>query len=125
MVGANPGQNISIDLIDTGTTALGIDHISVLSSADANETIAKLDQAINQTSLHLTKVGSYMEAIEFHLENAYDFENNLSKSLSLLEDVDLAQEMMIFISLDIRQYGDQLLVSQVNKGSEGILGIVK
>lgn len=96
-----------------------------MSNADANDVIAKIDDAINQTSLHLTKIGSHIEVIEFHLENALEFENNLSKSLSILEDVNLAEEMMNFVSLDIRQYGDQLLISQVNKNSNGILGIVK
>lgn len=125
MVGANPGQKISIQLIDMSTTALGLDGISVMSNADANEVIAKFDDAIKQTSSHLTKVGSHIEVIEYHLENALEFENNLSKSLSLLEDVDLAEEMMNFVTLDIRQYGDQLLISQVNKNSNGILSVVK
>lgn len=63
-------------------------------------------------------------SIEFHLRNALTFENNLSESLSLLEDVDLAEEMMNFISLDIRQYGDQLLISQVNQRNHGALNIL-
>lgn len=123
-VGANPGQTININLIDTSAAALGVDQISVLTSDGANDAIAALDDAINQTSLHLTKVGSYIESIEFHLFNAYDFENNLSQSLSILEDVDIAEEMMNFTKLDIRQYGDQLLISQVNKNSQGVLGIL-
>lgn len=124
LVGANPGQKMTINLIDTGTIELKIDDLSVMSNADANETITKLDDAINQTSLHLTTIGSHIESIEFHLRNALTFENNLSESLSLLEDVDLAEEMMNFISLDIRQYGDQLLISQVNQRNHGVLSIL-
>lgn len=123
-VGANPGQTININLIDTSAAALGIDQISVLTGDGANQAISALDDAINKTSLHLTKIGSYIESIEFHLFNAYDFENNLSQSLSILEDVDIAEEMMNFTKLDIRQYGDQLLISQVNKNSQGVLGIL-
>lgn len=124
MVGANPGQQISIDLIDTSSTALGIADISVLTNELANETLTKLDAAIHQTSGHLTKVGAYIESIEHHLQNALVFEANLSKSLSLLEDTDLAHEMLNFTSLDIRQQGDQLLVSQVNKNTHNILGLL-
>ncbi len=124
MVGANPGQKLTIQLIDTGTEALQIDDLSVMSNEDANEALTKLDDAINQTSMHLTTVGSHIEALEFHLRNALTFENNLSESLSLLEDVDLAEEMMNFISLDIRQYGDQLLISQVNQRNQGVLSIL-
>lgn len=124
MVGANPGQQISIDLIDTSTTALDINDISILTNEGANDTISKIDKAIQQTASHLTKVGSYMESIEHHLQNAHVFEANLSKSLSLLEDTDMAREMMNFVSLDIRQQGDQLLVSQVNKNTHDILGLL-
>lgn len=124
MVGANPGQQISIDLIDTSTVALGIENISVMSNEAANQALTQLDNAIQQTTGHLTKVGSYMEAIEHHLQNALVFEANLSKSLSLFEDTDLAEEMLTFISLDIRQQGDQLLVSQVNKNTHDILSLL-
>ena len=124
MVGANPGQQISIDLIDTSTAALEIEDISVMTNEAANQAITKLDNAIRQTTSHLTKVGAYMESIEHHLQNALVFEANLSKSLSLLEDTDLAHEMLNFINLDIRQQGDQLLVSQVNKNTQDILGLL-
>ena len=124
MVGANPGQQITIDLIDTSAKALGIEDISLLSNEAANQMISTVDNAIHKTIGHLTKVGSYMEAIEHHLQNSLVFEANLSKSLSMFEDTDMAAEMLNFISLDIRQQGDQLIVSQVNKNSQDIMNLL-
>lgn len=46
MVGANPGQQMSIDLIDTSTAALGIEYISLMSHDAANEALVQLDKAI-------------------------------------------------------------------------------
>lgn len=122
-VGANPGQQMSIDLVNISTTALGLADASLATREQAEQLITSLDKAIHTVSGHLTKVGSFMEAVEHHLVNGLVFENNLTKSLSLLEDTDMAKEMMNFISLDIRQKGDHLLVSHVNKNYQDMLSL--
>lgn len=128
-VGANPGQRMSIDTIDVSTEALGLinedtnEHFGLTKQGDAEALITKIDDAIKTISGHLTKVGSQMEAIEHHLTNAMVFEANLTKSLSLLEDTDMAKEMMQFVNLDIRQKGDHLLVSSVNKNLNDMLSL--
>ena len=103
MVGANPGQH---------------------TNETANQMISTGDKAIHQTTGHLTKVGSYLESIEHHLRNALVFEYNLTQSLSPFEDTDMAEEMLNFISLDIRQQGDRLIVSQANKNTQDILSLL-
>lgn len=123
-VGANPGQLVEINLINVSSETLGIDQISVLSNEDANETISQLDRAINETSLNLTNVGAHIETLEINLLNASTFENNLTRSLSLIEDVDYAEEMMNYISLDIRQYGDHLLISTVNERNRAVMNLL-
>ncbi|MFC5588770.1 flagellin [Sporosarcina soli] len=122
-VGANPTQQIKVDLVDVGTAALGIQDASLLTQSDAEELISRMDNAIQIVSGHLTRIGSDMEAIEHHLQNAMLFETNLTKSLSMLEDTDIAKEMMTFINHDIRQKGDHLLVQHVNRNLNETLGI--
>ena len=122
-VGANPTQQITVDLVDVGTAALGIQDASLLTQGDAEELISRMDDAIQIVSSHLTRIGSDMEAIEHHLQNAMLFETNLTKSLSMLEDTDIAKEMMTFINHDIRQKGDHLLVQHVNRNLNETLGI--
>lgn len=122
-VGANPGQKMSIDLVDISTTALGLADATLTTREQAEQLITTLDNAIHTVTGHLTKVGSFMQAIEHHLVNGTVFENNLTKSLSLIEDTDMAKEMMNFISLDIRQKGDHLLVSHINKNHQDMLSL--
>ncbi|MED4534079.1 flagellin [Metabacillus fastidiosus] len=124
MIGANPGQQISIDLMDTSTAALGIDNANLLTSGASSNLITKLDKAILETTSNLTKVGSYYKAIEHHMKNALVKESNLTSSISKLTDLDTAKEMMQFVSLDIRQKGDQLLVVKVNQNTTDVLNIV-
>jgi len=127
-VGANPGQQMQITLVDVSAKALGLrkengEYVSLELRDLAEALITKIDDAIKTVSSHLTRIGSDMEAVEHHLTNALTFENNLTKSLSLLEDTDMAKEMMNFVSLDIRQQGDHLLVKQVNQNIHSVMSL--
>ncbi|MDQ0227125.1 flagellin N-terminal helical domain-containing protein [Metabacillus niabensis] len=124
MVGANPGQQITIDLMDTSTTALGLDAVNLLTRDASSELIGKLDEAIVQTTSNLTKIGSYYEAIEHHMENSFVKESNITSSVSLLTDTDMAKEMMNFVGLEVRQKSDQLFVSSINQNTADILKIL-
>lgn len=125
-VGANPGQQMKISSFDVSTEKLGLreadgSFVSLELRNLAEQLITKVDDAIKTVSSHLTRIGAEMEAVEHHLTNSLVFENNLSKSLSLLEDTDMAKEMMNFINMDIRQQGDHLLVENVNKSMHSVM----
>lgn len=122
-VGANAGQSMSIKLFDVSAATLGLGGAKLEQRVQAEALITTIDNAIQTVSSHLTKVGSDMEAIEHHLTNAHVFENNLAKSLSLLEDTDMAKEMMNFVSMDIRQQGDHLLVDKVNQNMQSVMNL--
>lgn len=122
-VGANSGQQMQITLVDVSSKALGLEGASLELRDLAEGLITKIDDAIKTVSSHLTRIGSNMEAVEHHLTNSLTFENNLTKSLSLLEDTDMAKEMMNFVSLDIRQQGDHLLVKQVNQNIHSVMSL--
>ncbi|AXH98408.1 flagellin [Sporosarcina sp. PTS2304] len=124
-VGANPGQKMTIGDIDVSTSALGLDGASIATRQDASELISTLDKAIETISGQLTKVGSEMSGIEHHLENALVFEGNITQSLSMLADTDMAKEMMNFVQQDIRQKGDQMLIKSVNNNLQDAVSLLK
>lgn len=124
-VGANPGQKMTIGNIDVSTTSLGLDGASIATRQDASDLIDSMDKAIGTISSHLTKVGAEMGAIEHHLTNALVFEGNLTKSLSMLADTDMAKEMMNFVQQDIRQKGDQMLIKSVNSNLQEAISLLK
>lgn len=125
MVGANPGQQITVDLVDTSTTALNLDGASLMTRDSAEQLIDQIDEAIAQTTGNLTKIGSYYEAIEHHIANTMVNESNLTSALSKITDTNMAKEMMNFVSLDIRQNSDQFMVSRINQSSSDALQLVK
>lgn len=124
MVGANPGQQIKVDLIRTGTTDLGLDGASVLTQEDANNLISKIDDAMKTIADHLTTMGSHQESIQHHMDNAAIYETNLNASIAMLTDADMAKEFLAFSTANIRQQGDKLLISHTNQNAQDVLKII-
>jgi flagellin len=120
-VGANPGQTIAVDMVDTSTTSLELSGATLLTREDAEQLITKVDNALVQVTHHLTKVGADYEAIEHHLNNTMLKEANLIAAESMLRDTNIAREMMNYISGAIRQKGDYLLISHTNRNVEETL----
>jgi flagellin len=120
-VGANPGQQIKIDLVDTSTSALGLDSSSLLTRESAEQLITSLDKAITKVASDLTQIGSYYEAIEHHLTNAKTYEANMTTSYSMLKDTNMSKKMIDMATLSIRKKGDQILVSEVNQSAQNVL----
>lgn len=121
MVGANPGQQIKVDLVDISTDTLGISGASLSTTSDAEKLITVIDRAISRVGKELTQVGSHYEAIEHHLRNAATYESNITSSYSMLKDANMAKKALDFATLNIRQNGDHILVSEVNKNARDIL----
>jgi flagellin len=120
-VGANPGQTIAVDMVDTSTTSLGLNGVTLLTQGDAEQLITKVDNALKKVTNDLTNVGADYEAIEHHLNNVMLKETNLIASESMLRDTNIAREMMNYISGTIRQKGDYLLISHMNRNVEETL----
>ncbi|PAQ13643.1 flagellin [Bacillaceae bacterium SAOS 7] len=125
MVGANPGQQIKIDLVKTDTDTLGLAGASLLTQNDAENLITKVDDAITKVSLDLTRAGSHYEAVEHHIRNAHIYEKNMTTSFSMLKDADMGREMLSFTTTEIRQKSDQILVSTVNQNAKDVLNLFK
>lgn len=125
LVGANPGQQINIEFMDTSTTALNLNNISLTTQAEAEDLISKFDSAINITTRNLTKIGSYQESIQHHMYNSLINESNLTTSFSKLSDTDIAKEMINNMRLTIRQNSDKILVAKVNQSVEDVLRLLE
>lgn len=120
-VGGNPGQTIAVDLVDISTSRLGLNGVTLLTREDAEQLITKVDNALKKVTQDLTNVGADYEAIEHHLNNVMLKETNLIASESMLRDTNIAREMMNYISGTIRQKGDYLLISHMNRNVEETL----
>lgn len=125
MVGANPGQLLTIDLVDVSTDTLNITSINYFTRENSMEALKHLDNALTKVHSDLTKIGSYYETLQHQMLNASNYENNLTEAFSKINDSNIVTEMTDFISINIRQNGDQMLLSQVHKSAQDIIYLIR
>lgn len=124
-VGSNSGQSLAIDTVDVSTSALGLENASIKTREDADALITKIDKATSKISKDLTKTGSDYKALEHHLQNTSNTNENLQKAESLIRDPDMAEEMMDFVKQGIQEKGTTLLINQTNSNVKSVLGLFK
>lgn len=116
--GSNSSDALTITgaFTDASATALGLPPSAInsaFSSADnARAFINTIDNAITQTSSHLSTVGAYSNSLMSTLDNLTVKETNLVSANSLITDTDYAKEISNLLHLQILEQANISLLSQ-------------
>jgi flagellin len=113
-VGANQMQDIGVGIANMGAASLGVDNLLVSDNARANQTIGKLDIAINKVSSERARLGAVQNRLEHTISNLTVASENLTASESRIRDVDMAKEMMRFTKYQILSNAATAMLSQAN-----------
>jgi flagellin len=121
-VGSNDGEVISISTISLGST-LGTAYFSL--STTGTSDISEIDAAINAVSAQRSTFGAVENRLNYTLDNASIYEENLTSSESRIKDVDMASEMVNFTKLQILQQAGTSMLAQANQASQGVLSLLR
>jgi flagellin len=121
-VGSNDQQQISVSTISLGST-LGTAFYSL--SASGTTDISEIDAAINQVSATRSDFGAIENRLNYTLDNASIYEENLTASESRVRDVDMASEMVNFTKLQILQQAGTSMLAQANQSSQSVLSLLR
>jgi flagellin len=126
-VGAADAQTITVSTISLGNTqALGGVGTSFFSLASTNSVdISEIDAAIDNVSSLRAQFGAVQNRLEYTLENAAIYQENLTASESRVRDVDMAAEMVQFTKLQILQQAGTSMLAQANSSSQGVLSLLR
>lgn len=144
-VGANEGQKVTIEMSSINATAkeLGIagsgklietsgsgDNISFTLSKDLtptkfNDAIKTYNTAIGKVSEMRSKLGAYQNRLEHTIKNTDNTAENLTASMSRIEDADMAIEMSEFTRLNILQQAGTAMLAQANQLPQGVLQLLR
>jgi len=142
-VGANEGQTIEIDMEDVNSTitGLGLDTLFEIGEADEeggrkpiigtmedfnfNLGISKFGASINEVAGMRSKLGAYQNRLEHTMKNIDNTAENLTNSMSRIEDVDMALEMSEFTRLNILQQAGTAMLAQANQLPQGVLQLLR
>lgn len=142
-IGANEGQKVTIEMKEINATAAGLkinsgivetsgsgDNISFTLSKDLtptkfNDAIKTYNTAIGKVSEMRSKLGAYQNRLEHTIKNTDNTAENLTASMSRIEDADMAIEMSEFTRLNILQQAGTAMLAQANQLPQGVLQLLR
>ncbi len=122
-VGANAGEEMTIDIDAVSSTALLTDTLDLTTGASA--AITTIDDAIQTVSDQRASLGAYQNRFEHTINNLNVAVENLSASESRIRDTDMAQEMVSFTRSQILTQAGTSMLSQANQASQNVLSLLR
>jgi len=124
-IGANEGQTMSIRIPRVTPQTLGIDKINIGTADGAQRAISLLDIAINEISAIRSKLGAYQNRLEHAISNLDVASENMTESLSRIEDVDMAEEMAEYTQKNVLAQAGTAMLAQANMRPQHILSLLQ
>ncbi|HEY8353596.1 MAG TPA: flagellin [Methylophilaceae bacterium] len=124
-IGANEGQNITLDISDMQAAALGVSGLDISTQANADTAITTIDDAIKKVSEERAKLGAYQNRLEHTINNLGTAAENLTAAESRIRDVDMAKEMMEFTKNNILVQAATAMLAQANQTPQAVLQLLR
>ena len=119
-VGANDNQSITV-----ATISIGSQVVAATYSLAAAGVLSQIDASISNVSAADATFGAIENRLQYTLDNAASYQENLTSSESRIKDVDMASEMVNFTKLQILQQAGTSMLSQANQLPQGVLKLLQ
>ncbi|MGK5091895.1 flagellin [Deltaproteobacteria bacterium TL4] len=135
-VGANEGQIVSVNLLDTSSTQMArrvenvsgfnsLADIDVSTGQGAQDAIRIVDRAIEELSSNRGALGAFQKnTLESNLSSLRVSSENLSAAESSIRDVDMAQELTNFTKHQILNQAATAQLAQANALPQNVLRLL-
>ncbi|GAA6170837.1 FliC/FljB family flagellin [Colwellia sp. KU-HH00111] len=115
-----------LGLIDFGGSASAIGTgLSVLTVANAENTIERIDSALEQISNSRAELGAVQNRLASTISNLENVSQNLSASKSRIVDADFAAETSKLSKAQILQQAGTAMLSQANASTQNVLSLLQ
>ena len=124
-IGANEGQTMEVRIPKVDTKTLGVDILNVATQDGAEQAITLCDLAVYQVSSVRAKLGAYQNRLDHAIANLDVSSENITESLSRIEDVDMAAEMTTFTQKNVLSQAGTAMLAQANERPQTILSLLQ
>lgn len=124
-VGANEGQYLDIEIPDLNTIYLGVNKLDVRTEDSATESINIVGRAINYLSAVRAKIGAYTNRLEHTVTNLDTTEENMTAAFSRIMDVDMAEEMTEYTTVQVLVQASTSMLAQANERPQQVLQLLQ
>ncbi|MCM1183068.1 MAG: hypothetical protein NC337_06825 [Roseburia sp.] len=124
-VGANEGQILKIDIPALNTINLGVDELELTTEDKATAAIDTIGKAINMLSSVRAKIGAYTNRLERTITNLDTSEENMTAAYSRIMDVDMAEEMTEYTTVQVLVQASTAMLAQSNERPQQVLQLLQ
>jgi flagellin len=133
-IGANAGQttNLSIGNFQASNMGAGavsgltMSNLDLTTAAGAAQAIQVIDKAIEQVSKSRGDMGNFQSnVLQSNIRSLGTAKENMTATVSSIQDVDVAQEMTQFTKLQILQQAGMSVLSQANSAPQAVLALLR
>ncbi|HWD40197.1 MAG TPA: flagellin [Fimbriimonas sp.] len=132
--GAEAGQRTSLSLGNFAASQLGVgavtglnlSNLDLTTSSGAADAMKVIQKAINDISSARGGLGNFQtNVLQTNVNSLTTAQQNLSASLSTIQDTNIAQEMTNFTKLQILEQSGMSILGQANQLPQQILSLIK
>lgn len=123
--GNSADDKIAINITGATASTLGVNSISLATTAGAGSALTALDSAINKVSDLRASMGTYQNRMNAAITNLDNTSMNLQASRSRILDTDYAKETTTLAKAQIIQQAATAMLAQANQSSQTVLALLK
>ena len=122
---ADKYNQMSVNVGDMHTKALGIDTLTIADQDGAAKAIQNIKDAINTVSSTRGDLGAIQNRLEHTQNNLSVMTENIQDAESTIRDTDVADEMMAYTKNNILIQSAQAMLAQANQVPQGVLQLLQ
>lgn len=120
----NPDVFYDLTLFDSSTSALGLDTASLSNISSSNDTISKVDKALNKVIVNRTILGVHSNNLQSAFNDANNAKLNLTSALSQIEDVNMATAIMKSVKDNVLISSNQSMLASARQNNENVNSVL-
>ena len=124
-IGANEGQQLNIRIPEISLELMGISSIDLRTEEGAQDALSRMGGAIKYVSAARSSLGAYQNRLE-HTINSLDISSeNMTSAYSRIMDVDMAEEMTEYTTLQVLSQASTSMLAQANERPAQVLQLLQ
>ena len=124
-IGANEGQQLGIRIPKISSENMGIDSLDLTTAEGAQKAIEQVDNAIKYISNARSGLGAYQNRLEHTISSLDISSENMTAAYSRIMDVDMAEEMTEYTTLQILSQASTSMLAQANERPSQVLQLLQ
>jgi len=123
-VGGKWGNEMTVTYISLNPGSLGLAHRDIRTQNNATDAIDQLDKVIKSVSGARAKIGTFINRLEYTINNIANLEFNTQDAESRIRDTDFAKETTNFTRNQIMVQSATSMLAQANSLPQAVLGLL-